>query len=143
MVFREKGCLKCQGDIWLDLDDYGWYEQCTVCNYYCRFEGIKYVDDIECVVVSGQENIEVSPLRSTIEALTKMMSEKVREARVYVLTELSRGPVDKRRLRLLLRREGIFKSAFDAAVKELKEAGIIITLRASSKSHNSKLALAT
>ena len=32
-MWRLKACPKCKGDIRLDQDSYGWYEQCIQCGY--------------------------------------------------------------------------------------------------------------
>ena len=32
-MFRLKGCPRCEGDILLDRDEYGWYEHCLQCGY--------------------------------------------------------------------------------------------------------------
>ena len=30
-MLKLKGCPKCQGDVRIDRDQYGWYEQCMQC----------------------------------------------------------------------------------------------------------------
>lgn len=32
-MLKLKGCPKCGGDVQLDSDHYGWYEQCIQCGY--------------------------------------------------------------------------------------------------------------
>ncbi|MBF8265895.1 MAG: hypothetical protein Q7R34_04695 [Dehalococcoidia bacterium] len=32
-MIKLKGCPKCKGDIVLDSDTHGWYEQCLQCGY--------------------------------------------------------------------------------------------------------------
>ena len=32
-MLKLKGCPKCSGDVQLDRDQYGWYEQCFQCGY--------------------------------------------------------------------------------------------------------------
>ena len=32
-MLRLKSCPKCKGDVLLDQDQYGWYEQCIQCGY--------------------------------------------------------------------------------------------------------------
>jgi hypothetical protein len=32
-MWKLKGCPRCKGDIFLDGDKYGWYEQCLQCGY--------------------------------------------------------------------------------------------------------------
>ena len=38
--FVEKRCLRCGGNIYLDRDYYGWYEQCLQCSH------IRYLETI-------------------------------------------------------------------------------------------------
>ena len=40
MVMRLKGCPRCKGDVLLDRDEYGWYEQCMQCGYLCDVKNI-------------------------------------------------------------------------------------------------------
>ncbi len=35
-----KGCTRCGGDLFLDLDLYGFYEHCLQCGYECDLESI-------------------------------------------------------------------------------------------------------
>jgi hypothetical protein len=32
-MFRFKSCPRCKGDVLVDRDYYGWYEQCLQCGY--------------------------------------------------------------------------------------------------------------
>ena len=32
-MLKLKSCPKCKGDIMVDRDSYGWYEQCLQCGY--------------------------------------------------------------------------------------------------------------
>lgn len=32
-MFRWNSCPRCKGDVWLDRDEYGWYEECLMCGY--------------------------------------------------------------------------------------------------------------
>ncbi len=32
-MFRRKSCPRCKGEIRLDRDEYGWYEECLMCGY--------------------------------------------------------------------------------------------------------------
>ena len=32
-MMRLRGCPKCEGDVLLERDHYGWYEQCLQCGY--------------------------------------------------------------------------------------------------------------
>lgn len=34
-MLRFKSCPKCKGDVVVDRDYYGWYEQCLQCGYLC------------------------------------------------------------------------------------------------------------
>ncbi|MCJ7663302.1 MAG: hypothetical protein MUO24_03575 [Desulfobacterales bacterium] len=33
-VWRLKSCPRCQGDIFLEHDSFGWYEECLQCSYH-------------------------------------------------------------------------------------------------------------
>ncbi|MFH0941687.1 MAG: hypothetical protein V1823_01505 [Chloroflexota bacterium] len=33
MTIRLKGCPKCRGDVRIDRDEYGWFEQCIQCGH--------------------------------------------------------------------------------------------------------------
>jgi len=143
VVFRWKSCPKCKGDVWLDQDDYGWYEQCTICDYLCSLDGIKYIDGMESAIVTRQDNTRIYPLHPLLETLKSTMKAKVQEARVYILTELSKGELEKRQLRLRMRGEGIIKYAFETALKELKDSGMVVANKAKRKGNRAKLALAT
>ncbi len=33
MTMRLRDCPKCEGDVRVDRDEYGWYEQCIQCGY--------------------------------------------------------------------------------------------------------------
>ena len=47
-TIRLKGCPKCKGDVVIDNDHYGWYEQCLQCGH---------VSDLPDVVAHGEENL--------------------------------------------------------------------------------------
>ncbi|MFC1917814.1 hypothetical protein ACFLXH_04085 [Chloroflexota bacterium] len=126
MVLREKSCPKCKGDLWLDLDEYGWYEQCIMCGYLCSLEGLTYVCGVEEMVVTQQCSPKLYPFRSVIEMLKQAMYTKVEEARNYIISELSQGSLERRQLRLRIIGKGILKYTFDIALKELKEAGVVM-----------------
>ena len=36
----QKRCPRCSGNVCLDRDCYGWYEQCLQCGFTCDLEGI-------------------------------------------------------------------------------------------------------
>jgi DNA-directed RNA polymerase subunit M/transcription elongation factor TFIIS len=38
--FVHKRCPKCGGNVYLDRDVYGWYEQCLQCSYMAYLESI-------------------------------------------------------------------------------------------------------
>ncbi|MFC1964289.1 hypothetical protein ACFLV1_02790 [Chloroflexota bacterium] len=128
MVLREKGCPKCKGDLWLDVDEYGWYEQCIMCGYLCSLEGLKYVCGVEEMVVIQQCPPKLYPFRSVIQTLKEAMRGKVEEARAYIVNELSQGALERRQLRLRIIGRGILKYVFDTALKELKDAGVVMAV---------------
>jgi len=33
-MWRLKGCIRCEGDVFIDHDEYGWYEVCILCGCY-------------------------------------------------------------------------------------------------------------
>lgn len=142
MVLREKSCPQCKGDLWLDMDEYGWYEQCIMCGYLCSLEGLRYVCGAETVVVSHQRTPKFYPFHSVIEALKQAMRAKMNEAREYIVAELSKGALERRQLRLRILTRGIIKYTFDAALKELKDAGVVMTV-ATGKGKRKKLFLNT
>ena len=141
MVLRTNSCPECKADVWLDLDEYGWYEQCTMCSYLCSLEGIKYIDDVESVVVTQKGNPKMYPLRSLLETLKAAMQYKVQEAKEHIIAELSSGALERRQLMLRMIRRGIFKDAFDVALRQLRDTGMVVAGKALVKGHRSKLAL--
>ena len=141
MVLRQRSCPECKADVWLDLDEYGWYEQCTMCGYLCSLEGVKYIDGVESIVVTHQGNPKVYHLRSLLEALRSAMRMKAQEAREYIIAELSHGALERRQLMLRMIKRGIFKDAFDLALKQLREGGLVVTGRSISRSSRRKLVL--
>ena len=32
-MWKLKGCIRCSGDMFVDRDEYGWYEVCLRCGY--------------------------------------------------------------------------------------------------------------
>jgi len=32
-MWKLKSCPRCKGDVFVDSDEYGWYEQCLQCSY--------------------------------------------------------------------------------------------------------------
>lgn len=51
-MLRLKCCPKCGGDVALDKDHYGWYEQCLQCGY---------LRDLEVIVQVGQQPASEQP----------------------------------------------------------------------------------
>ena len=51
-MLRLKGCPKCHGDVRVDRDQYGWYEQCIQCGF---------VRDLEPMKLDGNEALTDSP----------------------------------------------------------------------------------
>ena len=39
-MWNLKGCPRCGGDIYLDRDRYGWYEQCLQCGYLSELQSL-------------------------------------------------------------------------------------------------------
>lgn len=48
-MLRWNCCPRCKGDVRLDRDEYGWYEECLMCGY---------MHDVEGAVVTGARNNE-------------------------------------------------------------------------------------
>lgn len=46
-----KNCTRCNGVIWVDRDEYGWYEECLMCGF---------VHDLESVAVAGKNDQGIS-----------------------------------------------------------------------------------
>ncbi len=38
MIIRFKSCPRCKGDVVVDKDQNGWYEQCLQCGHLCELE---------------------------------------------------------------------------------------------------------
>ncbi|MFH1032770.1 MAG: hypothetical protein V1767_09440 [Chloroflexota bacterium] len=55
--FIGKRCPKCGGNIYLDRDEYGWYQKCLQCGFNCELESI--VDARVRVVRSKLEKLPV------------------------------------------------------------------------------------
>jgi hypothetical protein len=110
-----------------------------MCGYLCSLEGIKYIDGAESLVVSRQGNPKVYPLRSLLETLRAAMQMRVQEAKEYIIAELSQEALERRQLMTRLIKKGIFRDAFDMALKQLREAGMVA--RRSSGRQRAKLVL--
>ena len=48
-MLRLKSCPRCKGDLRIDQDHYGWYEECIQCGYIC---------DLPRVVTTQEQNPE-------------------------------------------------------------------------------------
>ena len=140
---KEKQCPICGSETWIDLDDYSWFERCLECGYTIRFEGLKYENGVEVLVVSTHNGTVAQPVTSRVTRLKNLISDRVREARILILAQLSRGALTKRTLRIRLRREGVLKPAFEYAVRQLRESGIIQTLKPANKGSHNKFTLWT
>ena len=143
MVLRQRGCPKCKGDVWLDLDEYGWYEECIMCGYLCSLDGINYIGGAESIVVTHQYNPKLYSFPSLLETLKTAMKTKAAEARDSIVAELSMGALERRQLRLRVKGRGVIKHTFDTALKELKDAGVVIVSQTTAKGRRKKLALVT
>ncbi|MFH1651039.1 MAG: hypothetical protein ABID87_02890 [Chloroflexota bacterium] len=141
MVLREKSCPQCRGDLWLDLDEYGWYEQCIMCGYLCSLEGLSYICGAEQAVVTEKCNPKLYPFRAVIETLKQAMRHKVEEAREYIVNELSQGALERRQLQLRIIGRGILRYTFDKALQELRDSGVVAVVTL-GKSKRKKLVLA-
>lgn len=45
MSYKLKSCPRCNGDLMIDKDEYGWYETCLMCGY---------LHDLELLAVAGR-----------------------------------------------------------------------------------------
>ena len=43
-MWRFKGCPKCRGDVYLDKDGNGWFEECLQCGHVQYMEPLSFVD---------------------------------------------------------------------------------------------------
>lgn len=39
-MWRLKGCNRCSGDVFIEKDEYGWYEQCLQCGHRAELQSI-------------------------------------------------------------------------------------------------------
>lgn len=39
-MLKLKSCPRCKGDVRIDRDEYGWYEECLQCGYVCDLESV-------------------------------------------------------------------------------------------------------
>ena len=60
--WKLKGCPKCRGDLFVDRDYNGWYEQCLQCGYMGELKDISHLKeqafarDIATSVPAGRHN---------------------------------------------------------------------------------------
>ena len=52
-MFRWNSCPRCKGDVLIDRDEYGWYEECLMCGY---------THDLGTEVVAGLHNNGDNPV---------------------------------------------------------------------------------
>ena len=48
-MLKLKGCPRCKGDVRIDRDEYGWYEECIQCGHVC---------DLKSVVIDQKQDPE-------------------------------------------------------------------------------------
>jgi len=53
MKWKNKACPRCKGDVYLEKDMYGWYEQCLQCGY-SRDLDTMYVENI----IASQQDLK-------------------------------------------------------------------------------------
>ena len=44
-MLKLKNCPRCEGDIRVDRDQYGWYEECIQCGYICDLKSIVTIQE--------------------------------------------------------------------------------------------------
>ncbi|MDD5082335.1 MAG: hypothetical protein PHU08_03075 [Dehalococcoidales bacterium] len=54
-VWKFKSCPRCQGDVYLDKDIDGWYEQCVQCGYVLDLRPIADVPDVTAEETAASE----------------------------------------------------------------------------------------
>ena len=89
----------------------------------------------------GDDTSKIYPLRSLLETLKTAMQMKVQEGKEHIIAELSHGALEKRQLMLRMIRKGVFKDAFDTALKQLRDAGMVVTGKALVRGSRRKLVL--
>ena len=57
-MLKIKGCPRCRGDVLLDRDHHGWYEQCLQCSYLRDLKGIVEIrrQQVEAEKGTAREN---------------------------------------------------------------------------------------
>ena len=58
MVMKLKSCPRCKGDVMLDRDQYGWYEQCMQCGYLCD---VKSIVDVSQPQIRTKKKVTTGP----------------------------------------------------------------------------------
>jgi len=56
-MLKLKNCPRCEGDIRVDRDQYGWYEECIQCGYIC---------DLKSIVTIQEQNSEKKKSRAPV-----------------------------------------------------------------------------
>ncbi|MBI2830372.1 MAG: hypothetical protein HYX81_04345 [Chloroflexi bacterium] len=49
-MFRFKGCPRCHGDLLVDRDEFGWYEECIQCGFTRDMRTVSTDENKEVVV---------------------------------------------------------------------------------------------
>jgi DNA-directed RNA polymerase subunit M/transcription elongation factor TFIIS len=60
-MWRFKSCPKCGGDVYIDKDQYGWFEHCLQCGYIGQLKSV--VEAKEQQVEKGKEKEPVAASR--------------------------------------------------------------------------------
>ena len=64
-MLRQKSCPRCNSPVWIDRDEYGWYEQCFMCGYQHDLESVVEIKKHDSTHNSGQKE-KASRARSPI-----------------------------------------------------------------------------
>lgn len=54
-MWRLKGCPKCHGDLFLERDLEGMYEECIQCGY---MRDVGYVHDLKSIIEAGKKPVQ-------------------------------------------------------------------------------------
>ncbi len=55
-MWKLKSCPRCAGDVFVDADEYGWYEQCLQCSY--RSEPQSTIEVREKVIKGNRRQVK-------------------------------------------------------------------------------------
>ena len=138
---KEKQCPKCGSETLISLDDHSWFELCLECGYMIRFEGLKYENGVEALVMSTNYGTVAMPIGFGNTRIKNFISDRIKEARILILAQLANGALTKRMLMIKLRRENVFRPAFEYAIRQLREKGIIQILKPANKGSHIKFTL--